>query len=708
VRAWSLVALVALAACARPPQRRYYTLNAADPGTRFEAPFPVTLQVRDLDMRRSYRRDELVFRSDAHELTFARSRRWSEPPQRMISSIVREQVRRSNIATVMATDAVALEPDYVLGGSIDAIEQLNVGRERHAHLAVTLRLSRFKDDVTVWTYRIDARKPVAGASVRGTVRTMSELLSQETDRALADLGRWFTDPEGHASAQPEVALAAPAQAGDGVVGPDDEAALRHVSGLARDDTPVPPGLGAIFAPSLSDGDREPRAGVYRAGEVVATGQLGERIVVAPGEYEVRVGSGAVSQQTVTRVLVAPGRTTVIPPVWAALDVAVVDETFIPFRGTYELIRMTSREDFGLGFGADEQLGEDTRVWVLPPGLYKLIRAGGTYRDRTDFATVRLDAGNLTRFTLVVDPDTGRFLGAGEDEGTPDSDGDEDDEDRGLTLRAVLGGDLNFNRSDLVGEQEGWKLSFRVFFDGSVRFVTGPHSWFTRLELEEGQTRLLAQDRFQSDTDRLFLHSIYTYHLFSWFGPYARVGLETKLLPRHENFDMPREVVELDAAGAVVDTRTVDRVRLGGAFAPLQLKQGAGGNFRVLRTRVVELDLRVGFGARQTVANGLFVFEDGTPGQLVPIANASIAGAEATILGLGRLTNSITISTELDGLAPFSDDAVVFTWRNQATLRLASFLSLNYRFNVVRDPNLGIGGAARTEHDVQLRFSYVLF
>ena len=81
--------------------------------------------------------------------------------------------------------------------------------------------------------------------------------------------------------------------------------------------------------------------------------------------------------------------------------AVVNETFLPFRGTYELIRMSTREDFGIGFGADEQLGEATRVWVLPPGLYKLIRAGGTYRDRTNFATVRLEAGRLTHDSTGV-------------------------------------------------------------------------------------------------------------------------------------------------------------------------------------------------------------------------------------------------------------------------------------------------------------------
>jgi hypothetical protein len=223
--------------------------------------------------------------------------------------------------------------------------------------------------------------------------------------------------------------------------------------------------------------------------------------------------------------------------------------------------------------------------------------------------------------------------------------------------------------------------------------------------------VLAQDSFQNDTDRLFLHTIYTYQVVPWFGPYGRAGLETKLLPRHEEFDTPTDVTVLDEMRNVVELReNVARVELGRYFAPVQLKQGAGGNFRVLRSSAIELDLRVGLGARQTLANGLHVFaEDPELGAtLVPVEDSFVAGFESTLVGLGRVTRFITLSTELDALVPLTDDAIVYTWRNQVTLRLASFISLNYRFNVVRDPNLGIGEEPRTEHDVQLRFSYVIF
>lgn len=713
-RAPALVVLAcAAAACSTPQPRHYYTLTGRPPAVRFENPFPIKLRIRDLEMRRSYRRDEMVLRTDANELTFLRRQRWSEPPQRMISGLLRDQIQRSGIGAEVQDDGAIGEPDYVLSGEIEAIEQLRQGPDRFAHLVIELRLSRFKDDSKVWDYRIDVRKPVGGTSMRSTVRALSELLAAETDKAVADLGRFLTDPNAPRAPPVEEAHAAPTA--PGVIGPDDASLLNDLPQLLRDETPIGLGMGAIFAPALSDGDREPLVGVYRNGSTVTNrGRMGRRIVVPPGEYEVRIGSGVGSQLIAVKVLVAAGKTTIIPPIWASLDVAVVDRTFVPFRGAYELIRMETREDFGLGFGADEQLGEETRVWVLPPGLYKIIRSGGTYRDSTDFATVRLDAGRFTRFNLVVDPDDGRFLGAGEkDPDLGELVGADPASRSPWLLRMVLGGDLNFRRSDQIGEQEGWRVSYRAFLDGAARLTQGRHLWNTQLELEEGQTRLPDNDIFQSDTDRLFLHTIYTYRLLSWFGPYARAGLETKLLPRYEVFDAPTDVVVVDEDGAPVKTLTNrTEVKLGSTFAPLSFREGAGGNFRVLRSRIAELDVRLGFGGRQTVANGLWVFEEdltGGPGRLIPVLDSSVEGFETTIVGLGRVTRFVTLSTEFDSLVPIAeDDLVVLSWRNQVNIRLASFLSLNYRFNLTRDPNIGIGDDVRTDHDVQLRFSFVIF
>ena len=688
----------ALTACAHAPSHYYYSLTYPPPEPRFDAPFPFSIRVREFDVRDTYGGAELVFRRDLHEIQYFKSRRWSARPKKMISALVRDHLQRSGVVRQVIDSLGAAMPDFTFTGEVEEIEQLAVGSDRYAHLAITFRLSRFEDDSVLWRFRFDERRPVGGDSVRGTVRTLADLLREGTGQAIDGLGRYLADPTAPApTARKELVEAGPPHPEeDAIVRPDAASPYNDDPQLQLDETPVPVGFGSAFVPALSSGDREPLVMVYRDGSLEAEGRAGSRIVVTPGEYEVRVGSGALDQRVASRVRIEEGRTTVVPPTWSGLAVEVVDQQFVPFRGTYELIRMDTREDFGVGFGADEQLGEQTKVWLLPPGLYKLIRSGGTYRDRESFATVRLLPNHLTQYTLVQDPQTGAFVGAGEVDpqlGEEELAATED----AWRLRGVVGGDVAFTRSDQVGQQQGWSLGAAVFFDGGAQLDVPPHLWVTRLDLEEERERLPEREgfdlqSFRSKRDRLYFHTLYTYRLLPWFGPYARAGFETKLLPRY--YWYTEEGRKPDQLGAV--------------FSPIQLKQGAGGNFRALRTAMVELDLRLGIGGRQTFANGLRVPRPDASG-LEPLQDARTEGIEGTVVMLGRFTRRITLSSELDGLFPFGDlQETIYTWRNQASLRLLSFASLVYRLEVSRDPTLFDTELTTTEHDVQLRFSYTLF
>ncbi len=471
--------------------------------------------------------------------------------------------------------------------------------------------------------------------------------------------------------------------------------------LRKDSTAIPQGYGAVFLPSITKPEEAPLVAVFSGKKTVAEGLTGRRILLEPGQYTVRFGSGINEQQPTMKVRIDAGRTTVVPPVWSALEVSVVDPQFVPFRGTYELIDAQSREVIGLGFGADALLGETVRPWILKPGLYKLVQSGGTYRDRTDFVTVRLLPGKLTRFVLVKDPNTDVFGGGGETD-------DELDGGKGLwSLSGVVGGDFAFSRTEVTGQQEGWTLALSLFLDGSAQLNADPHLWTTRLEFEEGQSRPAGQERFINQTDRLYLNSIYIYRLVSWFGPYLRLGAETKLLKRYAELSKPQDVQELDEDGNVVKMhKNVDRVKLGGAFAPTELKESVGGNFRIFRSREGELDLRAGVGAWQDLTNGLLNY-DSELDTLTPIKSNSSLGIELSALGQARITRFVTVSSEFEGLAPFDDFSTpLLTWRSQISLRLASFASFVYRYNLIRSSTSG--GEFESSQDVQLRFSYTLF
>ncbi len=718
---WAILALVTSAltmggptGCAHPRTHHFYTLTYPMGGKASRVTYPYVVRVKDFDISPTYGVVQLVRRKDVHEIQYSSTERWTERPQKMITSLVRKHLERSGLVAQVVDRMGEQPPDFVLSGEIEAIETLDTRGESLAHLAMTLTMTRFDDNHVVWRHTFDRRAKAPSTRGRAVVASMSRLLELEMMEVLDSLRGFFGTLSGApiAKAEADVTTASGGpvdeQMGPGeepVFGPDLRSPLLSHPQLLADETPMPPQMGAVFLPALSDPDREPPVAIYAHGKVVAQGRMGSRILVQPGVYDVRFGSGTVEQQITVKVRVVAGRVTPVEPTWASLEVRVVDKHFIGFRGSYELIQMSTRDEYGIGFGAREEVGEKPKVWVLRPGLYKIIRAGGNYRDRTDFATVLLQAGKLTRFILVLDQDTESFLGAGEIQRS------EEEAVGPWRFHGLVGGDMQLNRH--TRDMESWALQVNLYFDASASYQEDPHRFTTRLEIEEGQLQPADSERFQNLTDRLYFQTLYIYNLeaFQWLGPYARLRTDSKLLPRYKDFEEARDVQELDEGGRVVEVhRDVDRVNLGGLFSPLEFSEGVGANFTLVRTLAVDLDVRLGFGARQGFANHGLTMDD--QDRLVPLASFQKEGIEAAVAGSARISRWITLDTEFEPFVDFGElDNPELKWVSYVRLRLSSFASLAYRLEVKRLPfqtTVRSVDPTTFDHRVQLRLSYTLF
>jgi hypothetical protein len=182
--------------------------------------------------------------------------------------------------------------------------------------------------------------------------------------------------------------------------------------LAMDETIVPVGKGAVFCPVMTDGENEPSYGVLVDGEITASGRMGHRITLAPGVHEIVYGSGSIGQLMRKRVRVVEGATTAIKSDWAGLVIEVINETRANVREYYELFHMESGDSYGVGQGVEEGLDERIRTWILRPGLYKIVKPGDNVNAVINFGTIRLLPGELTRVSLVLESQTGDFLGFG--------------------------------------------------------------------------------------------------------------------------------------------------------------------------------------------------------------------------------------------------------------------------------------------------------
>ena len=485
--------------------------------------------------------------------------------------------------------------------------------------------------------------------------------------------------------------------------------------LAADSTPIPEGQAAIFVPALTRGDDEPQVKVFQGDRSVASGETGQRIIVAPGSYTVRVGSGALEQMIASEVTVDAGATQTVQPTWGGLRIEVVDEGNIPHRGTYELVHVADRLVIGTGYGADSLQAESLRTWLLPAGLYRVIRSGETYRARSNFATVEVPAGGLVNFRLVTEPGTGQFRGAGVIDAaelvvTEGGDGSGNP----WTHRVVVGGAISLNTtSEVVGQPNQDVLAGTVFLDAYSTFQQDQHFLTSILELEEGLVRVDPVQGnalpTQKSQDRLRADLVYTFFLNERFGPYARFGLLTNLLASDvlatedttvafTDLNGTREVVFVPAGG---EYRTAD------SFGALRLREGFGLNVRLYRGDRATANWRVGVGLRQNLFNNAFVARDDANTAALDyfeIDDFDEEGAETTFTATVTLGRNLFYLTDLELFGDFGDlGEPTVDWRNTVSLRLNRFASLDYTLDLLRIPQ--VLDENQITQNLLLRFSF---
>jgi hypothetical protein len=483
--------------------------------------------------------------------------------------------------------------------------------------------------------------------------------------------------------------------------------------LEMDKQLIPMGKGAIFVPAMSNVAAEPPYVVMAEGKVIERTPCGRKTIIPAGRYTVLVGSGVESQMTVHEVEVFDDHAAMVEPDWAGLVVHVVDQFGIQFRGTYEIFRLPTGEDFGLGLGADEARDEKLRTWLLPAGRYMVVRSGETVRARRDFITVQLMPGELTDLTLVQIREDGSFLGGGvvdRWEGKT--------EVKNWRLGLIVGGDLLWNRNDNVaGRVFGNSVALNAFLNCQVRYLNPRHSIYARLQIDEGLSAQPGSSSLQKTIDEVLLDSIYTYRLLPWLGPYVRFGLGTNILPERVIFAKPYpDVLIYDQRGTLLEWLRVEKLRLADSFDPLELKEGVGVSFDVDLSQIIDLHLRLGLGALEYLYRSLLTQPRDAAYDLVACstrrcyAKASsnnLLGAEATFIGSARLSRWLMIDTELDTLIPFrssgSESDPVIDWRTTISLRLVSFASLAYviRAELKKQESENL----QVEQRVQLRFTF---
>jgi len=250
---------------------------------------------------------------------------------------------------------------------------------------------------------------------------------------------------------------------------------------------------------------------------------------------------------------------------------------------------------------------------------------------------------------------------------------------------------------VAGQTDGTTVTLSAQLAYAGQLWRGPSELKLNGALSEAVSRTPIIDDFVKSSDALSAEAIYFFHIPSapWLGPYARASGQTSLF---NGVDVRASDVTYVRDGEALSPRS--RLLLTRSFAPTYLKESAGVFARPLEETALTIDVRLGVGARQVLADGSYLVADdaATPEiEVKTLESYMQAGAEAS-LDLAGTADGGTISygAGFEMLTPFysslDDDLDALESTNyeidgRFSARLNDWVSVQYRLGLLRVPQV---------------------
>ncbi len=279
----------------------------------------------------------------------------------------------------------------------------------------------------------------------------------------------------------------------------------------------------------------------------------------------------------------------------------------------------------------------------------------------------------------------------------------DKKHEGWVPKIDLGAAISFgDNRGVVGQVDGATINLGFKFATFLAYYKGKHEWRNSFGLGAGITKTPALDEFVKSRDLLALESVYLYHYLPWFGPFARVSLDT---PMFRGADVRPEAVPYSIArlDGSTDTVVARRLPLSDPFKPMTLKESVGPFARPYESDPFSFEARLGLGARETFAANQLAVDDNkdTPEiEVKELDDVYQLGGELVAAIWGELGSSrVSYRLGLDMMTPFAysalapgDDRGALELTNVElsallTVKIVEWASFNYEFKALRQPQL---------------------
>jgi len=697
-----LILLVAGCSTRMTVKRNYYILeyypHTENKALMREEPFDYAVFVRSTKIPNTYDRREIVIRHFGPRITYAENNLWGVDLSNIIPDLIAKRLNRYHFFSQVKREFLDSRPDFEVDSRINNIELFESEFVKEAHLNMEFMFRNTENESIVLTHAVNREEKLADNKVETFVQMINEIILEETDLFLAKIARYFQ--------------------GQPIIPPAEQGVqqTRADSLLLQEDSDLEKGRGLLLMPALSGTDYEPPYKIYDQQDNEIDGVMGKSIPLPAGTYSVKYGSGSERQMMQkTGIEVRPRYKTIVEPDWGCLLVDVIDERrdFVQVR--YEVFSTETGESYGTELTVEKELGEQQKIWLLRPQLYKITINSEPFNTYRDFATIKVEKGKVQKLTMVVGVDEEgnptHLIGAGQLEGMEELTTTEN-----WHVYSGLYGNFNYNQ-DNEKDKDNPETSITVNTQFDNRFTYDNHPfYYTMRNLTEIGTSKSTDTDFRISTDDFDLKNTFIFFVIKNLGIYARLDANSHFFKEYYHSPTKFNYIKINKEGQEIEREAnVERVQLKSSLYPMVLKEGSGINYRILNFPRATLNLRAGFGLRQEYNYDVFnltnsAYQD-TTAELkyrVYTEDESIddRGTELSIVGNFQLPFDLIYSTNADILFPFDPDASTkLEWENVFNIRLFKYISLDYRLKLrSKDPEAGESYLVR-EHRLYLRLTY---
>jgi uncharacterized lipoprotein YmbA len=660
--------------------------------------FDVSVMINQTKIPQTYNRKQLVIRHFGPRITYADNDIWGVKLSEILPSLLNKRLNRYNVFKFSQEDFYE-EPDYEIYTTVNNLALYQTETFNQARLNIDFILLAKGEETPLVLHSVNIEKSLPDDEIDTFVQTINEHFLYQCDEFIKKMINFFND---------EPVFEEYFADEGGIWDPTLEETGDEALDIA--------GKGLLLLPAITKTDNEPYYKIMDKYGYEYSAKMGVPVPLMQGEYRIIYGSGNRDQMMTKKgIEVVPRFKKIVEPDWGCLMVNVTDteRNFVKVR--YEIFDTGSGESYGSDFPAEEDIGEQQRVWVLEPGLYKVTINNSPFNTYKDFTTVYVEKGISQELTIVVDTDEEGnpigMVGAGVlEEYSLRSSRDN------LKLSSAVHTNVNLN-SDNEDDREKPETTIilNAQLDNRLTYDKDPFHYTLKSLIEVGTTKTTDTD-FRISSDDFELKNTAIYYFLKDLGFYGRLDLNTHFFQENSYSSEGFIYSKYNKNNKlIVSNKSDDEVEVKPSLFPIILKEGIGINFRVLNYSKANLSLRTGFGLRQDFNDGVYELShsytdtSGVENKTYQEQNTEYTtGLEASLVGNFQLPYNLSYSTNADALFPFdTKDNIVFEWENTISLKLFKYISIDYKLKLeYKKPDFGNDYMVEN-HSLFLRITYIL-